>query len=80
VPKTRSASSCTFANHAKGAIDQSTGIAVARLAGNVQRPDGRTADRGVPHRDREREETSTRLRNGQARLGDLRCRQGGMGR
>jgi hypothetical protein len=30
-----------------------------------------TSDRGVPRRDREREETSSRLRNGDAQLGDL---------
>jgi hypothetical protein len=38
-------------------------------------PAARTADRGVPRRDREGEETSARLLNGDAQLGDLMCRQ-----
>src|SRR4029078_6959588 len=41
----------------------------------VDRLDGRTADRGVPRRDREGEETSTRLRNGDTQFGDLITRQ-----
>jgi len=36
------------------------------------------ADHGVPRRDREGEETSARLRNGDTQFGDLMCRQGDM--
>jgi len=39
------------------------------------RLDGLTTDRGVPRRDREGEETSTRLRNGDAQFGDLVTRR-----